>query len=108
MKKLVLSLVFLAFCILLIHAGSLRLYDWYETGQLLVHKKQTFGPDYVSYNSDPVSFVLEFSLNLFSSLWAKRVMSAAGGVGNRCNSAIVALCAYHCRVRGTLGICLQR
>jgi hypothetical protein len=33
---------------------------------------------------------------------------AAGGVGNGCNSAIVALCAYHCRVRGTLRICLQR
>src|SRR5207249_468780 len=33
---------------------------------------------------------------------------AAGGVGNRCNSAIVALCVYHCRVRGTLRICLQR
>ena len=33
---------------------------------------------------------------------------AAGGVGSRCNSAIVALCAYHCRVRGTLRICLQR
>src|SRR5439155_18842711 len=33
---------------------------------------------------------------------------AAGGVGNRCNSAIVALCLCHCRVRGTLRICLQR
>jgi hypothetical protein len=65
MKKLVVNLLFLAFCILLIHAGSLRLYDWHETGQLLVHKKQIFGSDYVSYNSDPVPLVLEFSLNLF-------------------------------------------
>ena len=29
---------------------------------------------------------------------------AAGGVGNRCNSAIVALCVYHCRVQGTLQV----
>jgi hypothetical protein len=35
MKKLVVSLLFLAFCILLIHVSSLRLHDWYETGQLL-------------------------------------------------------------------------
>ena len=65
MKKLVVNLLFPAFRILLIHAGSLRLYDWQETGQLLTHKKQIFGPDYISYNGDPVSFVLEFALNLF-------------------------------------------
>jgi hypothetical protein len=29
---------------------------------------------------------------------------AAGGSGNRCNSALVALGVYHCRVRGTLRI----
>ena len=34
--------------------------------------------------------------------WRRNVGFAAGGVGNRCNSAIVALRAYHCRVRGTL------
>ena len=40
--------------------------------------------------------------------WRRNVGFAAGGVGNRCNSAIVALCAYYCCVRGTLWICLER
>ena len=65
MKKLVVNLLFLDFCILLIHVSSLRFYDWYETGQLLMHRKLSIGPDYVSYNSDPILFVSEFSLNLF-------------------------------------------
>jgi hypothetical protein len=57
MKKLVVNLLFLVFCILLIHVSSLRL--------LLMHRKLSIGPDYVSYNSDPILFVSEFSLNLF-------------------------------------------
>jgi len=78
MKKLVVNLLFLAFCILLIHAGSLRLYDWYDTGQLAMHRQMIFGPDSVSYKSDPVLFVSEFSLNLF--------LAAMGflGIGSVC------------------------
>ena len=82
MKKLVVNLLFLDFCILLIHVSSLRLYDWYETGQLLMHRKLPLGPDYISYDSDPVLFVYEFSLNLYL------VVMGSSGIGSACEELV--------------------
>jgi hypothetical protein len=82
MKKLVVSLLFLALCILLIHVGSLRLHYWYETGQLLMHRKLPLGPDYISYDSDPVLFVYEFSLNLYL------VVMGSSGIGSACEELV--------------------
>jgi hypothetical protein len=78
MKKFVVSLLFTAFCVSLIYVGSHRLYDWYETGQLAMHRKMLFSPDYVLYNSDPVLFVAEFTLNLFF------VVMGFLGIGSAC------------------------
>lgn len=43
-----------------------RLFGWYQTGQLAVHKKHPLGgPDFVTYLSDPVGFIIELDLYLF-------------------------------------------
>ena len=65
MKKIVISLLLAAFCVGLIYAGGHNLYDWYETGQLAMHRKMINAPDYVSWASDPVLFTWEFALNIF-------------------------------------------
>ena len=60
-----LSLLLAAFCVAMVHAGSHNFYDWYETGQLAMHRKMLSVPDHISWAGDPVSFMLEFALNIF-------------------------------------------
>lgn len=38
--------------------------DWYETGQLAMHRKMPVGSDFVTYTGDPVGFLIEFDLNV--------------------------------------------
>jgi hypothetical protein len=64
MRKIGLSLLFGVFTGLIAYVSAERLYDWYQTGRLAVHKKMPVGPD-VTYSSDPVRFLMEFDLNLF-------------------------------------------
>jgi hypothetical protein len=65
MKRSVLSLLLAAFCVAMVYAGGHNLYDWYDTGQLAIHRKMISAPDHVSWAIDPVSFMLEFALNIF-------------------------------------------
>jgi hypothetical protein len=65
MKRLVLSLLLAAFCVAMVYAGSHNLYDWYETGQLAIHKKMLNVPDHISWADDPAPFMLKFALNIF-------------------------------------------
>ena len=58
MKKLATCLLLGAFSAALVHVFGMRVLDWYETGHLAMHRKLVFGPDFVSYDSDPVLFVL--------------------------------------------------
>ena len=65
MKKPVSCLLFGAFCVALVYVFGIRVFDWYETGQLAMHRKMIYGPDFVSYDSDPVLFVWELGGSLF-------------------------------------------
>lgn len=66
MRRIGLALLFAAFTGSLIYVAAGRLLEWYQTGQLAVHKKHPLGgPDVVTYLSDPVGFTIEFDLYLF-------------------------------------------
>jgi hypothetical protein len=78
MKRSVLSLLWAVFCVGLVYAGSHTLYDWYETGQLAMHREMINAPAYVSSATDPVLFMGEFALNLFF------VVMGFLGIGSAC------------------------
>ena len=59
MKKLTISVLFGAFCLTIIYSSAMPVFDWYETGQLAMHRKIVYGPDFVSYDSDFVLFAWE-------------------------------------------------
>jgi hypothetical protein len=65
MKKVIGCLLFGAFCVAMVYVFGMRIFDWYETGQLAMHRKMVYGPDFVSYHSDPVLFVWELGGCLF-------------------------------------------
>ena len=66
MRKIGLSLLFGGFMGLLAYVSGDRLWEWYRTGQLAVHKKPVLGgPDVLTYAGDPVGFIVEFDLCLF-------------------------------------------
>jgi len=65
MKKLTINVVFGAFCVAIVYVFGMRVFDWYETGQLVMHRKMIYGPDFVSYGSDPVLFIWELGGSLF-------------------------------------------
>jgi hypothetical protein len=75
---MVINLLFAAFCVGLVYVGSHRLYDWYETGQLAMHREMINAPDHVSWATDPVSFMGEFPLNIFF------VVMGLLGIGSAC------------------------
>jgi len=78
MKRSVLSLLLAAFCVALVYAGGLRLYDWYGTGQLAMHREMLNAPDHISWAIDPVLFTGEFALNIFL------VVMGFIGIGSAC------------------------
>jgi hypothetical protein len=78
MKRSVLSLLLAAFCFAMVYAGSHNLYDWYETGQLAIHRKMLNAPDHISWAIDPVLFMGEFALNIFL------VVMGLIGIGSAC------------------------
>lgn len=65
MWKTVSAVLFGMFAGGIAYVSAGRLYEWYLTGQLTMHRKMPVGPDVVSYSSDPVGFLMEFDLNLF-------------------------------------------
>jgi hypothetical protein len=65
MQKIGLTLLFGLFMGLIAYVSAGRLYEWYQTGQLAMHKKMPVGPDVVTYSSDPTGFLMEFDFNLF-------------------------------------------
>lgn len=66
MRRIGLALLFAAFTGSLIYVSASRLLEWYQTGQLAVHKKHPLGgPHVVTYLSDPVGFAITFDLYLF-------------------------------------------
>lgn len=64
MKKLATCLLLGAFSAAIVHVFGMRVLDWYETGHLAMHRKMVLGPDFVSYDSDPVLFVWELGGDL--------------------------------------------
>jgi hypothetical protein len=74
-----------------------RLYDWYETGYLVMHRKMPLGPDAVTYSSDPVGFLIEFDLNLF--------LIAMGGLGVlvACREIIIEIAGRESRLLSLVG-----
>jgi hypothetical protein len=78
MKRSVLSLLLAAFCVGLVYAGGHRLYAWYETGQLAMHREMINAPADVSWAFDPVLFMGEFALNIFF------VVMGLLGIGSAC------------------------
>jgi hypothetical protein len=65
MWKTVSALLFGVFAGAIASVSAARLYEWYETGHLAMHRKMPVGPDAVTYSSDPVGFLMEFDLYLF-------------------------------------------
>jgi hypothetical protein len=65
MKKIGLAVLFGVFASAIACVSAGRLYEWYLTGQLTMHRKMPVGPDAVTYSSDPIGFLIEFDLNLF-------------------------------------------
>jgi len=65
MKKLTSNVLFGAFCLAIIYFSWKPVFDWYETGQLAMHRKMVLGPDFVSYDSDVVLFAWELGGRLF-------------------------------------------
>jgi cytochrome b len=65
MRKIGLALLFGVFAGAIISVSAARLYEWYETGHLTMHRKMPLGPDVVTYSSDPIGFLMEFDLYLF-------------------------------------------
>jgi hypothetical protein len=65
MRKIGIAVLFGAFMGLIAYVSAERLRDWYETGQLAMHREMPVGPDFVTYASDPVGFLIEFDLNAF-------------------------------------------
>ena len=65
MKKIGLTVLFGVFASAIAFVSAGRLYEWYLTGQLTMHRKMPVGPDAVTYSSDPIGFLIEFDLNLF-------------------------------------------
>jgi len=59
MKKLVSIVLFGTFCVALVYFFGIRIFDWWQTGQLAIHRKMIHGPDFVSYDSDAVLFAWE-------------------------------------------------
>ena len=78
MKRIVINLLFAAFCVGLVYVGAHRLYEWYETGQLAMHRETIHAPTYVSWTTDPVWFMGEFALNIFF------VVMGLLGIGSAC------------------------
>ena len=67
MWKTVSALLFGVFAAAIAHMSAGRLYEWYLTGQLRMHRKMPLGPDAVTYSGDPIGFLIEFDLYLFLS-----------------------------------------
>jgi hypothetical protein len=65
MRKIGSAILFSAFLGLIASVSAERLRDWYETGQLAMHRNMPIGPDFVTYASDPAGFLIEFGLNAF-------------------------------------------
>ena len=65
MKKLIINVLFGAFCFAIIYFNAMPVCDWYATGQLAMHRKMVYGPDFVSYDSDAVLFAWELRGHLF-------------------------------------------
>jgi hypothetical protein len=65
MKKIGLAVLFGVFASAIACVSTGRLYEWYLTGQLTMHRKLPLGPDAVTYSGDPIGFLMEFDLNLF-------------------------------------------
>ena len=78
MKRIVINLLFAAFCIGLVYVGGYRLYAWYETGQLAMHREMINAPDHVSWATDSVLFMWEFALNIFF------IVMGFIGIGSAC------------------------
>lgn len=70
MRRIGLAVLFGVFMGLIANVSAGRLYEWYQTGQLTVHRKLPVGPDVVTYSSDPVGFLIQFNLNLFLLIMA--------------------------------------
>jgi hypothetical protein len=65
MKKVGLAVLFGVFASAITCVSAGRLYEWYLTGQLTMHRRMPLGSDAVTYSSDPVGFLIEFDLYLF-------------------------------------------
>jgi hypothetical protein len=61
MQKIGLAILFGMLLGLIACVSAERLRDWSETGQLVM----PVGPDFVTYTSDPVEFLIEFDLSVF-------------------------------------------
>lgn len=67
MRRIGLALLFGMFAGAIVSVSVARLYEWYETGHLAMHRKMPVGPNVVTYSSDPIGFLIEFDLYLFLS-----------------------------------------
>jgi hypothetical protein len=65
MKKLAINVLFGALCLAIIYFSAMPVFDWYETGQLAMHRKMVYGPDFVSYDSDAALFAWQLGGRLF-------------------------------------------
>jgi hypothetical protein len=65
MRKVALALLFGAFMGVLGYESAGRLYECYQTGQLVMHRKMPVGSDIVTYSGDPTGFLMELTLYLF-------------------------------------------
>lgn len=64
MKKIALAVLFGVFASAIACVSAGRLYEWYLTGQLTMHRKMPLGSDAVTYSSNPIGFLMEFDLYL--------------------------------------------
>ena len=73
MRRIATFLLFGMFMGLIVYVSVGRLNEWYETGQLVMHKKMPIGPNAVTYASDPVGLLAQLGLYVF--------LIAAGSLG---------------------------
>jgi hypothetical protein len=65
MRRMATSLLLGMFMGLMVYVSAGRLNEWYETGRLATHRTMPVGPDFVTYTSDRVGFLVEVNLNVF-------------------------------------------
>lgn len=89
MRRIILASLFGPFMGLIAYGSAARLYEWCETGHLVMHRKMPIGSDSVTYSDDPFRFLMEFDLDLFL------IAIGALGVLAACREVILAIGGPH-------------